>query len=513
MSNTITEKEILLAFSKNSNQKVIELNGIANVLLKEGAKPELFDALSRTTSAMKTFAITCHQHHIAEFISKMIEPDFDRIRVENLTITEEIKSALKEKISKLKTMIKDASKDMPAQDNIEPLSLQDEGMYSLLTSIGQLSVWSFHELMNALAKVHGYTEMLEDVYQHVPDNVPEVKSELKTIQEKLISNTAHMTGIINRIRALRGKTKINIKEHNIRDIVKNIQELTQQPPKTLNWSALHIPSVNVQFDQIIFEQIWVHLWKLLGEWQNPGTLIQSMCFGKIDPNKSNQNNKFMNLLSLYIWLEPNGTAKFDPTKLNYSTQTPQADLAYVFHFTSKIAQRISANITCAKASFGGVVFCISIPCGELQITHSETGYAIPQPLHISKMNQKEGPLKNILILDDEKDLRTILSLKISKMGYGVSVASTIAEATQMLESKKIDLIISDLFLTQESGLDLLKKMSATSPEIPFIFITGANEDDISKPILDILAKYSKGFLTKPIPTQLLKETIENILPL
>ena len=512
MGNSVTDKEILYAFTKNSSQKVLELNGVANVLLKEGAKPEFFDAIYRATSAIKAFASTCHQNQIADFISANIEPHFDSIRLENLDITDDMKKNIKEKISELKEMIKNVVKEENVPEATE-IAKEEENVHTLLTSIGQLSVWSFHELMNALAKVHGYTEMLEDIYQQLPESSPQIKSDLRTIQEKLISNTSHMTGIINRIRSLRGKTKINIKEHNIRDIIKNIQELTQQPPKSLNWSSLHIPSVNVQFDQVIFEQIWVHLWKLLGEWQSPGTLVQSMCFGKIDVDKVTNNQKFKNKLSIYIWLEPNGTVKFDPTALQYMKQTPQADLAYVFYFTSKIAKRISAEVTCAKSPYGGVIFCITIPCGELIMTVSETGNVIPQPLHILKTRQQDKPLRNVLILDDEKDLRTILSLKINKMGYGVSVAGTIAEANAILDSKEIHLIISDLFLTQESGLDLLKSLSINAPEIPFIFITGANEDDISKPILDILAKYAKGFLTKPIQTQLLKETLEKIIPL
>jgi CheY-like chemotaxis protein len=513
MGKTVTDKEILSAFYKNTAQKLLELNGIANVLLREGAKPEFFDAIYRVTNAMKAFASTCNQDQIANFISTKIEPEFDTIRLENTEITEDIKQNIKNKISQLKDMIKNVTKEELVADANITIKEEEDNLHTLLTSIGQLSVWSFHELMNALAKVHGYTEMLEDVYQQIPDSSPQLKSELRTIQEKLISNTSHMTGIINRIRSLRGKTKINIKEHNVRDIIKNIQELTQQPPKTLNWSSLHIPSVNVQFDQIIFEQIWVHLWKLLGEWQTPGNLVQSMCFGKIDANKVTNNQKFKNLLSMYIWLEPNGTAKFDPTSLQYSPKTPHADLAYVFHYTSKIAKRISAIVKCAKSPYGGVIFCITIPCGEILMTVSQTGNLVPQPLHILKMRQQDKPIKNILILDDDKDLRTILSLKINKMGYGVSVAGTIAEANAILDKKEISLIISDLFLTQESGLDLLKSLSINAPEIPFIFITGANEDDISKPILDILAKYAKGFLTKPIQTQLLQETLEKIIPL
>ncbi len=513
MGNTVTDKEILSAFSKNTSQKVHELNGIANVLLKEGAKPEFFDAIYRVTNAIKAFSLTCHQNQIADFISAKIEPDFDIIRLEKKEITEEIKKNIKEKISQLKDMIRNVTKEELIADAIEIPKVDEDSFHTLLTSIGQLSVWSFHELMNALAKVHGYSEMLEDIYQQLPDSSPQIKNDLRTIQEKLISNTSHMTGIINRIRSLRGKTKINIKEHNIRNIIKNIQELTQQPPKSLNWSSLHIPSVDVQFDQIIFEQIWVHLWKLLGEWQTPGTLVQSMCFGKIETGKTKSNQKFKNILSIFIWLEPNGTVKFDPTSLHYSTQTPQADLAYIFYYTSKIAKRISIEVNCAKSPYSGVVFCISIPCGEIHMAISESGNTILQPLNILKMKKQNNPIKNILILDDEKDLRTILSLKINKMGYGVCVAENIAEANAILDSKEISLIISDLFLTQESGLDLLKNLSINAPEMPFIFITGANEDDISKPILDILAKYAKGFLTKPIQTQLLKETLDKIIPL
>lgn len=512
MGNTVTDKEILSAFSKNALQKVLELNGISNVLLREGAKPEFFDAIYRVTAAIKAFASTCQQDHIVNFILTNIEPNFNSIRTKNLKITEDIKKNIKEKISELKDMIKNTTKYETISKLNETIK-DDNSNHALLTSIGQLSVWSFHELINSLAKVHGYTEMLEDIYQQIPESCHQTKSDLRTIQEKIVSNTIHMAKIINRIRSLRGKTKINLKEYNIRDIIKNIQELTQQPPKSLNCSLLHIPNVNVQFDQNIFEQIWVNLWKLLVEWKTPGTLVQSMYFGKIDANKATTNPNFKNTLFIYIWLEPNGAVKFEPTSLQYFGQTPQVDLAYVFHFTSKIAKRISVEVNCSKSPHGGAIFCIKIPCSDILTAISKTEKIIPQPLQILKTKRENRPIKNVLILDDEKDLRTLLSLKINKMGYDVSVAGNISEANLILDSKEINLIISDLFLTQENGIDLLKNLSINASEIPFIFITGADEDDISRPTLDILAKYAKGFLTKPIETQLLKETLEKIIPL
>lgn len=516
MSNSITDNEINLAFIKNALIKLQEMNGIANVLIREGAKPELTDAFSRASNALKTFAVTCHQNHVADFIATKIDTLFDSIRLENIKITDEVKQNIKDKMTGLKDMIKGVAVEgsvpqVPPQESEQPSVEEDNNLHSLLSAIGQLSVWSFHELMNALAKVQGFTEMLEDVYQQLPDS--ESKETLKTIQTKLLANTLHMTGVVNRIRSLRGKTKIVIKEHNIRDVVKNIQELTQQPPKTLHWSTLHIPSVLVPFDQIIFEQIWVHLWKLLGEWQPPKAKVQPKCYGKIDINKNTSNSKFKNLLSLYFWYEPYNTEAFDPTSLKYETKTPQADLAYVFHFTSQIAKRIDSTILTAKAPFGGVVFFITLPCADVTNAINEIGYQIPQPLHIAKLKEQEKTLKTVLVIDDEKDLRTILSLKINKMGYNVCVAENISEAIQQLESKKIDLIISDLFIGQESGLDLLKTLNLSDSKIPFVFITGASEEDISKPILDILAKHSKAFLTKPIATQLLKDTLDKFVPL
>lgn len=514
MSTSNTDKEIQTAFVKNALQKLQEMNGIANVLLREGAKPELTDAFSRASNALKNFAVTCHQNQVADFVAGKVDPHFEAIRLENVKITDELKQNIKDKMSQLKELIQNIAKDeVIIQQDTENIPKEEEqNLYSLLSAIGQLSVWSFHELMNTLAKVQGFTEMLDDIYSQIPEAAKESRENLKTIQNKLIANTSHMTGVINRIRSLRGKTKIVIKEYNIRDVVKNIQDLTQQPPKTLNWSSLHIPSVMVPFDQIIFEQIWVHLWKLLGEWLPPKANAQPKCFGKIELNKNTGDIKYKNKISLFFWYEPYKSEAFDPTSLTYTPQTPQADLAYVYHFTSQIAGRINSNIGASKAPFGGTVFSITLPCADVVTSVNETGYQVPQPLHIGKLSEPEKNSKTVLIIDDEKDLRTILSLKVNKMGYNVFVAENITEAINFLDNKKIDLIISDLFIGQESGLDLLKTLTVSDSKIPFIFITRASEDDISKPILDILAKYSKAFLTKPIPTQLLKETLDKFIP-
>ncbi len=515
MNDNLSDNEILRAFVTNSKQKIQELNGVATILMKEGPKPEFFDAIYRASSAIKNFAATCNQNQIVYYIVSVIDVQFNQLRLERKEITETVKHEIKENIQNLKDMILKLSNDNSTKE-AEDESYKDigENQLEMFVAIGQLSVWSFHDMMNAFAKIHGYTELLDDIVQHIPKTFSQVHSELHVVKEKLISNTEYMTGIINRIRSLRGKTKLIMKEHNIRSIVQKIQDLTQQPRKTLQWSTLQIPSVNVQVDYIIFEQMWVHLWRLLAEWQIPGKSLQSLCLGKIEKNKYPGNPKFKNQLNLYIWLESNDISKLNPEEINFNNKTEHSDIANIFLYTAKTAERIQCEVLYGKTSEGVPLFKISLTCDDILHAVSEaTGNTVPQPLHATDENKNLVPLKYVLIVDDEKDLRSILSLKISKLGYGVCAASTIQEARELTKQKDIKLILSDLYLNNESGIELMKEFKQSFPSTPFIFITGADADDIPNSIMEIMTKYSSGFLAKPISNQTLKDMLDKNLPL
>jgi DNA-binding response OmpR family regulator len=81
--------------------------------------------------------------------------------------------------------------------------------------------------------------------------------------------------------------------------------------------------------------------------------------------------------------------------------------------------------------------------------------------------------KKILIVDDEPDLREILALELEYQQAQIFQASSVAEAKKILESQTFDLIISDIRMPGESGIDLLQHirgMYKASP--PIILITG-----------------------------------------
>ena len=66
----------------------------------------------------------------------------------------------------------------------------------------------------------------------------------------------------------------------------------------------------------------------------------------------------------------------------------------------------------------------------------------------------------VLVVDDEPDLRTLYELTLLREGYRVDAAATLAEAWQQLDGKKFDAVITDMRLPDGLGLALLHRMAA-----------------------------------------------------
>ena len=66
----------------------------------------------------------------------------------------------------------------------------------------------------------------------------------------------------------------------------------------------------------------------------------------------------------------------------------------------------------------------------------------------------------VLVVDDEPDLRTLYELTLLREGYRVEAAGTLAEAWQQLDAKKFDAVITDMRLPDGQGLELLQRMAA-----------------------------------------------------
>src|SRR5258706_12715251 len=101
----------------------------------------------------------------------------------------------------------------------------------------------------------------------------------------------------------------------------------------------------------------------------------------------------------------------------------------------------------------------------------------------------------VLVVDDEPDLRTLYELTLLREGYRVDAAGTLAEAWEQLESKKFDAVITDMRLPDGLGLDLLHRMLAQQRSERCILMTayGSAENAV-----EALKAGAFDYLTKPV---------------
>lgn len=77
----------------------------------------------------------------------------------------------------------------------------------------------------------------------------------------------------------------------------------------------------------------------------------------------------------------------------------------------------------------------------------------------------------ILVVDDMRDYREMLSIILQEKGYVVHTASCINEAIKIIKSREIEIVVTDLIMKDETGIQLLKWIKENYPEIGVILVT------------------------------------------
>ncbi|MFB6365410.1 response regulator transcription factor [Paenibacillus elgii] len=84
-------------------------------------------------------------------------------------------------------------------------------------------------------------------------------------------------------------------------------------------------------------------------------------------------------------------------------------------------------------------------------------------------------MKNILIIDDEVEIRELLMIYLKNHGYRIYEAGHGLEALTVYQQHKIDLVITDIMMPKLDGIEFLKKVRLES-QVPVLFISAKSED-------------------------------------
>ncbi len=115
---------------------------------------------------------------------------------------------------------------------------------------------------------------------------------------------------------------------------------------------------------------------------------------------------------------------------------------------------------------------------------------------------------HLLIVDDDRRIRDLLSRFLSGEGYRVSTAETAADARAKLRSLSFDLLILDVMMPGESGFDFAKAMRAAANNVPILMLTAR---DAAESRIKGLEMGADDYLSKPFEPRELSLRIANIL--
>lgn len=116
--------------------------------------------------------------------------------------------------------------------------------------------------------------------------------------------------------------------------------------------------------------------------------------------------------------------------------------------------------------------------------------------------------KNVLIIDDEPDIRELLELTLSRMGLITTSAENVSTALSELNAQSFDLCLTDMKLPDGEGLDIIHHIQQHCPDTPVAMITAFGSVETA---IAALKAGAFDFVSKPIDLDRLRGLVDSAL--
>lgn len=120
-------------------------------------------------------------------------------------------------------------------------------------------------------------------------------------------------------------------------------------------------------------------------------------------------------------------------------------------------------------------------------------------------------MASIVIIDDDEVMRSLFKEMVTDAGHEASTAETSEEGWKLVEEIHPDLVITDIFMPEEGGFGVIRRIKKSLPAIKIIAISGF---DIRQEVdvLELAKRYGADeTFQKPVHAQILSETINLLL--
>jgi DNA-binding response OmpR family regulator len=117
-------------------------------------------------------------------------------------------------------------------------------------------------------------------------------------------------------------------------------------------------------------------------------------------------------------------------------------------------------------------------------------------------------MKRILVVDDEKNIRTLFRDELEEEGYAIDSAGSGREALEKILSAPPDLVLLDIRMEDMTGIEVLEELRKVHKSLPVIMCTAVRglKDDFT-----IWDAHVSDYITKPVDLEELKAKIKKAL--
>jgi len=130
-------------------------------------------------------------------------------------------------------------------------------------------------------------------------------------------------------------------------------------------------------------------------------------------------------------------------------------------------------------------------------------------------------MANILIIDDEKDIRVVLKEVLRRAGYDVTLAANGRDGLEKLAADGADMVITDVIMPGIDGVAMVQQIRETYPDMPIIVISGGGNVapmeyepgaiSTSAYLASATIAGANRTLTKPFERQALIDAVQELL--
>ena len=118
--------------------------------------------------------------------------------------------------------------------------------------------------------------------------------------------------------------------------------------------------------------------------------------------------------------------------------------------------------------------------------------------------------QTVLVVDDERDIRELLSITLGRMDLNVDAAANVSEAKRMLGEQHYDLCFTDMRLPDGTGQEVIELITRQYPDTPVAMITAYGNVEAA---VEALKAGAFDFVTKPVDINMLRRLVQTALKL